>query len=159
MFINKLNQLYKPNRILYYVEASEDELKAFYRGIIPEELSKYANTFGTYDYPGVFYLRSLEKEVIGIEFRINDPRIEYPENLKSIVLEPSFFYSIEIDEEVTISKCFIQVLFGKMLYGGELHFADDVGRGPPVGFVHRYDDAFRIIVNILRKAVQVWGSD
>lgn len=121
MFINKLNQLYKPKRILYYLEATEEELKAFYKGTIPNELSQYANTFGTYDYPGVFYLSAMEKEVIGIEFRINDPRIEYPQNLKSIVLQPSFFYSIEIDDEVTISKCFIQVLFGKIATDNDAH--------------------------------------
>ena len=29
MFINKLNQLYKPERVLYYIDASDEEIKNF----------------------------------------------------------------------------------------------------------------------------------
>ena len=96
MFINKLNQLYKPKRILYYVDASEEDIQTFYKGVIPQSLEKYSNAFGTYDYPGIFFVQNLQKEVIGIEFRGNDSRIEYPADLKSIELEPAFFYSVEI---------------------------------------------------------------
>ena len=98
MFINKLNQLYKPKRILYYLDVTPQQIQDFYDGTVPEVISRYNNAFGTYDRPGVFYVRTLEKEVIGIEFRPDDSRIEYPQNLKSIELEPAFFYSIEIDE-------------------------------------------------------------
>lgn len=42
MFINKLNQLYKPTRILYYMEASDDEVTAFYKGEVCDEIAKYA---------------------------------------------------------------------------------------------------------------------
>ena len=155
MFINKLNQLYKPKRILYYIEATEAELKAFYKGIIPEQLSQYSNAFGTYDYPGVFFISSIEKEVIGIEFRINDPRVEYPENLKSIVLNPSFFYSIEIDEEVTISKCFIQVLFGKIATDNDAHrtYCDlEIKQNPNViGVFSDYKKIVHILISFTTK--------
>ena len=121
MFINKLNQLYKPKRILYYVDASEEDIQAFYKGVIPQSLEKYSNAFGTYDYPGIFFVQNLQKEVIGIEFRGNDSRIEYPADLKSIELEPAFFYSVEIDDDVEIDFPFIKNLFEKIAKEDNAH--------------------------------------
>ena len=121
MFINKLNQLYKPKRILYYVDTSEEDIQAFYKGIIPQPLEKYSNAFGTYDYPGIFFVQNLQKEVIGIEFRGNDSRIEYPADLKSIELEPAFFYSVEIDDDVEIDFPFIKNLFEKIAKEDNAH--------------------------------------
>ena len=121
MFINKLNQLYKPKRILYYVDASEEDIQAFYKGVIPQSLEKYSNAFGTYDYPGIFFVQNLQKEVIGIEFRGNDSRIEYPADLKSIELEPAFFYSVEIDDDVEIDFQFIKNLFEKIAKEDNAH--------------------------------------
>ena len=121
MFINKLNQLYKPKRILYYVDASEEDIQAFYKGVIPQPLEKYSNAFGTYDYPGIFFVQNLQKEVIGIEFRGNDSRIEYPADLKSIELEPAFFYSVEIDDDVEIDFPFIKNLFEKIAKEDNAH--------------------------------------
>ena len=69
MFINKLNQLYKPKRVLYYVPASEADINAFYEGTVKEEIARLTNGFGTYDQPGVFFLNSVEGPVIGIEYR------------------------------------------------------------------------------------------
>ena len=111
MFINKLNQLYKPERILYYTEASPEEIQAFYSGTIPQAVAKYSNAFGTYDYPGVFFIKELQKEVIGIEYRPDDSRIEYPSNLKTLPLQASFFYSLEIDDDVEINYPFIKKIF------------------------------------------------
>ena len=111
MFINKLNQLYKPKRILYYTDSQPEDIQAFYKGVVPESVAKYSNAFGTYDYPGVFFVQDLQKEVIGIEFRAGDNRIEYPQNLKSVELDAAFFYSIEIDDDVEISYPFIKNLF------------------------------------------------
>ena len=111
MFINKLNQLYKPKRILYYMDASLQEIKAFYKGTLPPAIEKYSNAFGTYDYPGVFFVEGLEKEVIGIEYRGGDSRVEYPQGLKSVELEESFFYSVEIDDDVDVDYAFIKKLF------------------------------------------------
>ncbi len=121
MFINKLNQLYKPKRILYYVDASPEDIKAFYRGVVPKALEKYSNAFGTYDYAGVFFVRGLEKEVIGIEYRGNDPRVEYPSELKSVELEASFFYSVEIDDDVELDYAFIKKLFSEIAEEDNAH--------------------------------------
>ena len=121
MFINKLNQLYKPERILYYIQASDKEISDFYSGLCPQILQKYINAFGSYDSPGIFYLKELQKEVIGIEYRIDDPRIEYPQDLKSQKLEQAFFYSIEIDDDIKITRNFIQELFEKIARDDDAH--------------------------------------
>ena len=121
MFINKLNQLFKPSRILYYTEATPEEIRDFYSGQIPEQIAKYSNAFGTYDYPGVFFIAGLEKEVIGIEFRADDSRIQYPQGLKTTVLDASFFYSVEIDDDIEISFSFIKKLFSDIAKEDNAH--------------------------------------
>lgn len=121
MFINKLNQLYKPERILYYIDAGDKEISDFYSGLCPQILQKYINAFGSYDSPGIFYLKELQKEVIGIEYRIDDPRIEYPQDLKSQKLEQAFFYSIEIDDDSKITRNFVQELFEKIARDDDAH--------------------------------------
>ena len=121
MFINKLNQLYKPERILYYIDANDKEISDFYSGLCPQILQKYINAFGSYDSPGIFYLKELQKEVIGIEYRIDDPRIEYPQDLKSQKLEQAFFYSIEIDDDIKITRNFVQELFEKIARDDDAH--------------------------------------
>ena len=121
MLKNKLNQLYKPNRILYYKDADEEEIKAFYRGTIDPEILQYANAFGTYDYPGIFFVDSLDKEVIGIEYRSDDPRVDYPDSLKSVVLDENFYYSIEIDNEEPLSLDFIKTLFDEIAHDDDAH--------------------------------------
>ena len=121
MFINKLNQLYKPERILYYTEVTDDEIASFYDGAVPYAVGQYTNAFGTYDYPGVFFVEGLERPVIGIEYRPDDTRVDYPEDLKSLVLTASFYYSVEIDNEVGINKEYIQNLFDRLAKDGDAH--------------------------------------
>ena len=121
MFINKLNQLYKPKRILYYIDASKEDIRAFYNGIIPPSVKKYSSAFGTYDYPGIFFVKTLQKEVIGIEFRGNDSRINYPTELKSVEVDASFFYSVEIDDDVEIDLHFIKKLFQEIAKENNAH--------------------------------------
>ncbi len=99
MFINKLNQLYKPKRILYYLEATEDDIRDFYKGNVRAEIERYNGAFGTYDYPGIFYISGFNSPVTGIEYRPDDERVDHPKDLKSIDLPEMFFYSIEIDNE------------------------------------------------------------
>ena len=99
MFINKLNQLYKPKRVLYYVPASAEDIDAFYNGEVKGEIAVLANAFGTYDSPGVFFLKDLPEPVIGIEFRSGDDRIAYPYELDSVEIDAAYFYSIEFDED------------------------------------------------------------
>ena len=67
MFINKLNQLYKPRRILYFTDADDSVIADFRNGKICDSVNRYADSFGTYDYPGIYYIKSLGKAVIGIE--------------------------------------------------------------------------------------------
>lgn len=121
MFINKLNQLYKPKRILYYIDASKEDIRAFYNGIIPPSIKKYSSAFGTYDYPGIFFLKKFQKEVIGIEFRGNDSRINYPTELKSVEVDASFFYSVEIDDDVEVDLHFIKKLFQEIAKEDNAH--------------------------------------
>ncbi|MBR6223157.1 MAG: EAL domain-containing protein [Lachnospiraceae bacterium] len=121
MFVNKLNQLYKPKRILYYEEVSKEQIDDFYRGEISEKIAAYKGTFGTYDLPGIFYVKGLKKEVIGIEFRMEDDRITYPTDLSSVVLDGSFFYSVEIDEGINADRVFIDELFGKIEQDDDAH--------------------------------------
>lgn len=121
MFINKLNQLYKPKRILYYIDASKEDIHAFYNGIIPPSVKKYSSAFGTYDYPGIFFVKTLQKEVIGIEFRKNDSRINYPTELKSVEVDASFFYSVEIDDDVEVDLHFIKKLFQEIAKEDNAH--------------------------------------
>lgn len=121
MFVNKLNQLFKPSRTLYYTEASPEEIQSFYNGDVPEKIAKYSNAFGTYDYPGIFFINGIEKEVIGIEYRSNDPRVTYPQELKSVTLEAAFFYSVEIDDDVEITFPFIKELFSQIAKEDNAH--------------------------------------
>ena len=121
MFINKLNQLFKPSRVLYYIEASPKEIQDFYQGKLPEAIAACSNAFGTYDYPGLFYIDELQKEVIGIEFRPDDSRISYPTGLKKITLDASFFYSVEIDDDIQIDYPFIKNLFAEIAKEDNAH--------------------------------------
>ena len=111
MIINRLNQLYKPERTLYYIDASKEDIESFYKGVVPPLVEKYADVFGVYDYPGVFFVRKLQKEVIGIEFRNGDPRIGYPTEMRSLELDASFFYSIEIDNDAAIDLQAVRSLY------------------------------------------------
>ena len=121
MFINRLNQLYKPDRILYYMDAEEQDIQAAFRGTLPEEISRYCGAFGTYDYPGVFFSKTLGKAVIGIEYRAEDERVSYPENLKSIALEEAFFYSIETDSDISIRRDSVRELFERIASDDDAH--------------------------------------
>lgn len=121
MIINKLNQLYKPKRTLYYIDASKEDIESFYNGVLPPAVEKYANSFGAYDYPGLFFVNALQKEVIGIELRTNDPNIEYPTELKSLELDAAFFYSVEIDDDSKIDLPFIRDLFKEIAEEDNAH--------------------------------------
>ena len=123
MFINKLNQLFKPARILFYTDVSPQEIQAFYQGHLPEEISQYYNAFGTYDSPGLFFVEELQKEVLGIEYRPDDSRVKYPQGLKSIPLAASFFYSVEIDDDIKVDYPFIKKLFAEIALEDNAHRA------------------------------------
>ena len=121
MFVNRLNQLYKPERVLYYLDATESDIADFYAGKFRQEIAEFSGAFGTYDIPGIFFIKELGKEVIGIEFRGNDERVAYPMYLKSIVLKGSFFYSIEIDKEVGLTHEYVKKLFERIAADDDAH--------------------------------------
>ncbi len=111
MFINKLNQVYKPKRVLYYVEATEQDIFDSKLGLYPESIQPLAGAFGTYDIPGIFYIKSLDKPVIGIEYRLDDARIDYPKGLSSVVLDDTFFYTTEIEYSNEVDLEYIRNIF------------------------------------------------
>ncbi len=148
MFINRLNQLYKPERILFFTEISDEEVAEFQTGKVKEEIAKYANAFGTYDFPGAFYLRSLDKIVEGIEYRAGDERIDYPKGLKSIPLGESFFYQVEIEEEVKVTPELIHDIFMKIDEDNDAHrvFSDlRLKKVPDVVGMFNADKKMRIL--------------
>lgn len=85
-------RVFKPRRVLYYIEPTESEKRDFFLGKIPEQILIYDGAYGTYDCPGMFIIDSDNeyKEVIGIEYRPDDDSIDYPTTLRSMVLSPSF---------------------------------------------------------------------
>ncbi len=121
MLINKLNQLYKPDRVLYYTEASDEEIEDYHRERLPESIAGFVNAFGTYDYPGIFYIRSLEKPVIGVEFRPDDPRVDYPASLKSLTLKGAIYYSVEMDNDVPADEERIGALLKNITASDDAH--------------------------------------
>ena len=121
MFVNKLNQLYKPYRRLYYSDATSEQIKAFRKGTPFDAVSKFENAFGTYDHVGVFYVKQLDRFVIGIEFRVGDDRVHYPDDLKYIELEGTFFYSVEVDSGVPTDKDAIREIFEKIAQDDDAH--------------------------------------
>ena len=157
MFINKLNQLYKPQRILYYLDATDDDIRDFYNGTLSEKISGFTNAFGTYDSPGIFYLsndaypnesEAPVRKVIGIEFRTDDQRIRYPENLKSIILNESFFYSIEIDNDIEPNLRSIRQIFDKIAKNDDAHraFSDlSISQNPGVIAIYPGNKKIRIL--------------
>ncbi len=165
MFINKLHQLYKPKRILFYQNASDEDIYNFYRGNLNDEIGKHANAFGTYDYPGIFYIsrngndRHTDK-VIGIEYRLDDDRISYPENLKSLILDETFFYSIEIDNEIEIDINSIHQIFEQVAKKDDAHraFSDlSIKQNPNVIGVFPGSKKIRILYEW--KLNQEWASN
>ena len=121
MYVNKSNQLYKPKRVLYYMDATEKIVNDFLKGKIDDRVNKYNFSFGTYDYPGLFYIRKLNKKVLGIEYRIDDDRISYPTDLESMILDDNYFYSIEVENEVVIDDEFIDEMFKKIKFDDDAH--------------------------------------
>ena len=145
MFVNKLNQLYKPKRILYYIDATSEEIADFCMGNSTPSIIKYKNSFGVYDTVGLFYIAELNQIVIGIEFRLDDERIEYPTGLKSVILDEAFFYSIEIDNEIRLDKDAIHDIFAKIAADDDAHRAfSDLSIKEDAGVVGAFPDGKKV---------------
>lgn len=99
-----INHIFKPQRLLYYIQASESDITNMYLGIIPDIFNQYKESFGTYDSPGIFRIKlnNLDMRVIGIEFRKDDSRIIYPANLECIELPASFMMGIDITSDISL---------------------------------------------------------
>ncbi|MBO4395712.1 MAG: EAL domain-containing protein [Eubacterium sp.] len=121
MFTNKLNQLYKPRRYLYYVAADDAMIGEFYKGNIPGQIADCSGAFGTYDYPGIFYINSTDSALIGIEYRMDDDRINYPQGLDCMEMDECFFYSVEIDEEAVPGRDSICDMFKRIAADDDAH--------------------------------------
>lgn len=87
--------VYKPKRILYYINPTEAQRADYLKGISPKVFAPYDGEYGTYCSPSLFIIsgRECDMEVIGIEFRPGDEMINYPKDMDSIVLEPCFMVS------------------------------------------------------------------
>jgi len=93
MKVTAILNVHRPERILYYLPQKNEEVNRYISsGKCPEQLKKYLYAFGTYDEVGVFYLpKDLQQKtgmeyVVGIEFRMDDPRVELPAELPYVVL-------------------------------------------------------------------------
>ncbi|MCQ2482806.1 MAG: bifunctional diguanylate cyclase/phosphodiesterase [Clostridia bacterium] len=97
-------RVYKPRRVLYYIEPTEEEVHNFYLGKIPEKVLAYDGVFGTYDCPGLFVITSSTgyREVIGIEYRPDDDSLDYPADLESMILPASFMVFGDYEDEDSI---------------------------------------------------------
>lgn len=136
MFIKKLSQNYKPRRVLYYREISDEEMADFEDGRIADDMQPYINAFGTYDQPGLYFVREgldsessgpaepnglTYKRVIGVEYRLDDDRISYPDGLKTEILDEAFFYAIEIDESIEMETAAIRDVFQGVAANDDAH--------------------------------------
>ncbi len=121
MVVKKLNQLYKPDRLLFYVDATLEDITSFSHGVIPDSIQKYADSFGVYDYPGVFFIKGHDNPVIGIEFRADDGKVNYPRDLEQIKLNGSYFFSLETDDEIGLDRDVITGIFKDIANDGEAH--------------------------------------
>lgn len=99
-----VNHIFKPKRLLYYYPATQDDLTNMYLGIYPEKFAEFKEAFGTYDCPGIFKIKADGKttNVIGMEFRPDDSRIQYPEGLEQILLPATFFFSIYLTSDSSL---------------------------------------------------------
>ena len=50
-----------------------------------------------------------------------DPRVEYPTEMKSLELDATFFYSIEIDDDADIDLPFVRNLFKEIAREDDAH--------------------------------------
>lgn len=97
----------RPDRIVFYKETSKEEVDAFYNGVVPEEVARYKGAFGTYGNPNLFIIDigDVSLKVIGIEYRPDDDRIDYPKDLESIALPKGFFRYETLMEDSSDELC------------------------------------------------------
>lgn len=118
--------IYKPRRLLFYINPTPQQIEDFYLGEIPAELMEHEGKFGTYDVPGLFIINNEneKKEVLGIEFRPEDDRIDYPKNLESMILPPNFMVTFLDTEDTVFDRTRLDKTIEKVKdkYAGESFF-------------------------------------
>jgi len=111
--------IHRPERALYYLPENAEAVQDYLvTGQCPDALKKYQYTFGTYDAVGVFYLPeklqkdSVGKAVLGIEFRMNDSRVELPEELPFVVLPESDIMVQDVSYEYQLNEELVEEIIG-----------------------------------------------
>lgn len=99
-------RVYKPERVLYYIEPTEEEINEFYLGKVPGIIMAYDGAYGTYDCPGLFRIKTEDglREIIGIEYRPDDSIVDYPTDLMSMTLPATFMAYGQFEGEGTLSE-------------------------------------------------------
>ncbi len=108
-------RIYKPNRLLYYIQPTDEEKHDYMHGKLPAAFAAYDGAYGTYDCTGMFMVNDgkVTKEVLGIEFRPDDDRIDYPKDMPSMMLPGCFMVSgLLVDDDISGEKisCAIEEL-------------------------------------------------
>lgn len=99
-----LNVIHRPNRILYYLPAEENDYdKVIFSGGVPECFEKYENAFGAYSDAGIFITPHDRNKMVGIEFRINDDRIDYPDQFMKKELQAEYMLVVEVTSDYDLS--------------------------------------------------------
>jgi len=145
----RFNHFYKPERILYFVPVNTENKENFFRSQYPSELIPYIGAFGTYDYPGLFELNLPDYKglVLGIEFRSDDVRINYPKNLNSILLPAFYVAEATVFESDGLSDSVIEKVVETVLYEyrGHTYWTNaEIAKEPSVRQIFYNNDKIRI---------------
>lgn len=103
--------VHRPERAIYYLPDKTEEIEQCVKdGTCPVALEKYRFSFGTYGDVGIFYLPSSLQEklnkrwVMGIEFRMDDVRVELPQELPYLVLPECDMIMLDVTYEYQLSQ-------------------------------------------------------
>lgn len=150
--------IYRPERVLYYLpEITEEVNQCIASGTCPDLLQKYRFAFGTYDDVGIFYLPpELKKKtgmgfVVGIEYRKEDGKLSYPENLPSVILPASHFIVQDISYEQQINADLLNEIidYGRSTKNARSETYDYIDSGTAVAFSTK--EKLRVLYEITLK--------
>lgn len=143
--------IFKPDRILYYIEPTAEEKDFFYHGIMPAALMDYIGAFGTYNYPELYKFKKdgVPDEVIGIEFRPDDDRVTYPQGLKSLRIDKSFMISIVYTEDEFLDDARVSEGINYVIENIESHSCMEIIRPeeePEIVQISTYGDRYCCLI-------------
>ena len=103
--------VHRPERAIYYLPDMTEEIEQCVKdGTCPVALEKYRFSFGTYGDVGIFYLPSSLQEklnkrwIMGIEFRMDDVRVELPQEFPHLVLPECDMIMLDVTYEYQLSQ-------------------------------------------------------